>query len=131
MVTASTPAARTASKAATGARKWYCLGSSVPRSVIAVSRLTIAKSADDRTVAIGPNAVAGLVSSGAVRPVKCTSPANASVHGPAGSGDPTADGTGDGDGGGWWNVADAGEVQPASAAANNNASARGDLTATG
>src|SRR3954466_3660605 len=129
MVTASTPAARTASKAVTGARKWYCLGSSVPRSVIAVSRLTIAKSADDRTAEIGPNAVAGFASSGAVRPVKWTSPAKASVSGPAGRGAGADDGTGDG--AGRWNVAEAGDGQPASTAADNSASTREGLAATG
>src|SRR5436305_13657591 len=82
MVTASTPAARTASKAVTGARKWNCFGSGVPRSVIAVSRLTMVKSASDRVAAIGPNAVAGCASSPDVRPVKWTSPAKARVSGP-------------------------------------------------
>jgi hypothetical protein len=37
------------------------------------------RSADLSTAEIGPNAVAGSVSSAAVRPVKCTSPAKASV----------------------------------------------------
>src|SRR4051812_48112563 len=79
MVTTSTPAALTASKADAGARKWYCFGSGRPRSVTAVSRLTIATSAADRVDVIGPKAVAGFVSRAAVRSVKCTSPANARV----------------------------------------------------
>src|SRR5689334_11744258 len=93
IVTTSTPAALTASKADAGARKWNCFGSGRPRSVTAVSRLTIAMSADDSVEAIGPNAVAGLVSRFAVRSVKCTSPANARVT----SGGPDGDGDGDGD----------------------------------
>jgi hypothetical protein len=87
------------------------------------------KSAVDKTDAIGPNAVSGLASSGAVRPVKWTSPAKARVSGPAAEGD--VDGAGDADEG--WNVADADEVQPAAEAITTRvrAAARGDFTATG
>jgi hypothetical protein len=55
--------------------------------------LTIEKSAAANSDAIGPNAVDGSASSGAVRPVKCTSPANASVSGPSGSGVEEDEGT--------------------------------------
>jgi len=55
----------------------------VPRLVTAVSKFSAVKSADRSTEAIGPNAVAGSASSTAVRPVKWTSPANATVM-PAG-----------------------------------------------
>jgi hypothetical protein len=82
MVTTSTPAAARAENAVIGARKWYCFGWGVPRSVIAVSRLTMVRSAACSTGLIGPNAVVGWFSSGAVRPVKWTSPAKASVSGP-------------------------------------------------
>jgi hypothetical protein len=51
--------------------------------VTAVSRFTTVRSADLSSDAIGPNAVAGRRSSFAVLPVKCTSPANASVTAPA------------------------------------------------
>src|SRR5208337_2044598 len=50
---------------------------------MAVSRFTAAKSADRRTAAIAPNAVAGSASRRAVRPAKFTSPAKASVILPA------------------------------------------------
>jgi hypothetical protein len=54
----------------------------LPRSVTAVSRLTMVRSAARRAVAASPNAVSGFaVSRAAVRSAKCTSPANASVIG--------------------------------------------------
>src|ERR1019366_8511813 len=55
------------------------LGCGAPRLVTAVSPFSMVRSADLSTAEIGPNAVAGSVSSAAVRPVKCTSPAKASV----------------------------------------------------
>src|SRR3954453_11269524 len=85
------PAAFRAVYAVAGARKWYSFGSGVPRSVTALSRFTTARSAPDRTGAIGPIAVAGSRSSAAVRPVKCTSPAKANVR---------STGAGDGEAGG-------------------------------
>src|SRR6478672_6521012 len=104
MLTASMPAAFRASIAVGVVRKWYVLGSSVPRDVIAVSRLTIVRSAADSWAAIGPNAVAGSLSSFAVRSMKCTSPANTSVRS-TGAGDAATDreaaaeaGAGEGDG---------------------------------
>ena len=44
---------------------------------------TVLRAADFSKAAIGPNAVAGSLCRRAVRPVKCTSPANASVTLPA------------------------------------------------
>ena len=75
-VTASTPAARRASKALSGARNVYCLGAGVPRRVTAVSRLTMARSASARTWPAEPQRC---VSARAATPSKCTSPAKASV----------------------------------------------------
>jgi len=80
MVTRSTPPSRSAVKAVGVVRKWYVFGCGVPRLVTAVSRFTAVKSADLSTDEIGPSAVAGSFSSFAVRPVKCTSPAKASVR---------------------------------------------------
>ncbi|MDQ1519120.1 MAG: hypothetical protein QOI55_193, partial [Actinomycetota bacterium] len=55
-------------------------GAAVPRSVIAVSRFTNAKSADDNTGAIGARTPAGFASScDRSPPWKCTSPPNAIV----------------------------------------------------
>jgi hypothetical protein len=48
-----------------------------------VSRFSAVKSADLSTAVIGPNALAGSLSSRAVRPAKLTSPAKASVTVPA------------------------------------------------
>src|SRR6266849_9979508 len=53
---------------------------------MAVSRFTAAKSADRSTLVMGPNELAGSPSSRAVRPVKWTSPANASVTSAGGAG---------------------------------------------
>jgi len=89
--------------------------------------LTIVKSADPSTEAIGPNAVAGRSSSGAVRPVKCTSPANAKVNGPpegaadegaaaeGAADEETADETGAG-----WNVGSGVAAHPDTAATSAN-----------
>src|SRR5512135_1509227 len=78
IVVTSTPAARSAWKAVGGARKVKLFGSGVPRVVIAVSRLTIARSALDSTEATGPRAVSR---SAAKRvpsmPSKCVSPPKA------------------------------------------------------
>ena len=57
MVVTSTPAARSAGNAAGGARKTYVFGWGDPRSVIAVSRLTMATSAAASTALIGPTAL--------------------------------------------------------------------------
>src|SRR5262249_12549895 len=95
------PAAWTAAKAGGGAREWNCLGCSVPRSVIAVSRLIMAKSAARRVSAIGPKAVVGSLSRARLRSWKFTSPAKASVivgGGGAAVGD--AEGTDETDGAG-------------------------------
>src|SRR2546423_8589054 len=75
-----------ASKELVAARKWNCLGCGVPRSVTALSKLTIVRSASASSGAIGPNACGGSASSVAVRAVKWTSPAKASVKSPAGGG---------------------------------------------
>src|SRR2546430_7987450 len=75
-----------ASKELVAARKWNCLGCGVPRSVTALSKLTIVRSASASSGAIGPNACGGSASSVAVRSVKWTSPAKASVMSPAGGG---------------------------------------------
>jgi len=78
--TASTPAARRASSATAGVRKLYFFGTGVPRSVIAVSRLTIARSAALSVGAIGARTAAGSFSSFDRRwPSNITSPPNASV----------------------------------------------------
>src|SRR3954454_10105138 len=76
------PASVSALSALAGARKVYCLGAGVPRSVIAVSRFTIAMSYQRSTGAIPLSTVAGFALS-AVRsgPSKCTSPPKASVTG--------------------------------------------------
>ena len=58
----------------------------------AVSRFSAVKLAARSTELIGPNAVAGSCSSRAVRPVKCTSPAKASVTGPGRDGAPDVPG---------------------------------------
>src|SRR5215472_15439099 len=74
------PAASSAVNALGDARNVYTLASGVPRSVIAVSRFTIAMSARRSTGAIGANIVSGFAASLARSgPSKCTSPANASV----------------------------------------------------
>src|SRR2546423_3039922 len=75
-----------ASKELVAARKWNCLGCGVPRSVTALSKLTIVRSASESSGTIGPNACGGSASSVAVRSVKWTSPAKASVMSPAGGG---------------------------------------------
>jgi hypothetical protein len=88
IVTASMPAARSASNAVGFVRKWNCLGCGAPRSVTAVSRFSVVTSAALSSGVIdGPNAVAGSASSFAVRSMKCTSPANSSVMSPAAAGD--------------------------------------------
>src|SRR6266545_1471224 len=80
MVATSTPAAFSAWKALAGARNVKLLLCGVPRVVIAVSRLTMARSARRSIEAIGPTAVAGLlVSRLRMTPSKWTSPPNASV----------------------------------------------------
>ena len=63
------------------------LGSGTPRSVIAVSRLTMPTSAAENRLAVGPIAVAGSRSNLAVRPVKWTSPPTAMVMSAGGIGD--------------------------------------------
>src|ERR1039457_1072019 len=73
------PAARIAVNAFPVVRKWNCLGCGLPREVTAVSRFTMVRSAAPSTEEIGPNAVAGCLSSLAVRRAKLTSPAKASV----------------------------------------------------
>ena len=74
------PADLSAVNAVAGARNTYCFFAGVPLVVIAVSRLTMARSAWLRTVAIGPTAVAGSAARRlASSPMKCTSPPNASV----------------------------------------------------
>src|SRR5215218_10166035 len=87
MVATSTPASLRAVRAAGGARKVKSLGAGVPRSVMAVSRLTTARSARRRTPAMGPKVVAGLVASrDPIAPSKWTSPPKAMVTGsPVGS----------------------------------------------
>ena len=66
-----------------GARKLYSFGCGDPRSVIAVSRFTIARSADCSTGAIGASTPDGLAASfDRSTPSKWTSPANASTTGP-------------------------------------------------
>src|SRR5215216_714118 len=86
MVATSTPAALRAVRADGGARKVKSLGAGVPRSVMAVSRLTTARSARRRTLAMGPR-VAGLAASrDPIAPSKWTSPPKARVTGsPVGS----------------------------------------------
>ena len=80
IVATSTPAALSAVNAAAGARNVNCFGSAAPPSVIAVSRLTMARSARDSTVPTGPSVVAGSAASRSeTRPSKCTSPAKARV----------------------------------------------------
>ena len=87
MVATSTPASLRAVRAGGGARKVKSLGAGVPRSVIAVSRLTTARSARRSTPAIGPRVVAGLAASrDSIAPSKWTSPPKARVTGsPVGS----------------------------------------------
>jgi len=53
--------------------------------VTALSKLSIVRSASESTEAIGPKACAGSLRSRAVRSVKCTSPAKASVTSPPGA----------------------------------------------
>src|SRR5919199_53980 len=90
MDTASTPACRRTVTARAGARKVKSLGWGVPRSVIAVSRLSTARSADRSTPKALPRRPD---SAAAAEPSKCTSPANASSavpppeRLPAGAGD--------------------------------------------
>jgi len=79
IVTRSMPAARIARKAFPVVRKWNCLGCGVPRDVTAVSRFTAVKSAEPSTEETGPKALAGCLSSRAVRLAKSTSPAKARV----------------------------------------------------
>src|SRR5215217_1743110 len=87
MVATSTPASLRAVRADGGARKVKSLGAGVPRSVMAVSRLTTARSARRRTSATGPRAVAGSAASrDPMAPSKWTSPPKAMVTGsPVGS----------------------------------------------
>src|SRR6266508_3850419 len=87
MVATSTPAASSAVKAEAGARKVNSLAAAVPRSVMAVSRLTTARSARRSTPPIGPKVVAGsLARRVATAPSKWTSPPKAMVTGaPVGS----------------------------------------------
>src|SRR6266508_2334858 len=87
MVATSTPAASSAVKAEAGARKANSLAAAVPRSVMAVSRLTTARSARRSTPPIGPKVVAGsLARRVATAPSKWTSPPKAMVTGaPVGS----------------------------------------------
>src|SRR5919107_1956905 len=59
MVATSTPADLRAVRADGGARKGKSLGAGVPRSVMAVSRFTTARSARPSTPATGPKVVAG------------------------------------------------------------------------
>src|SRR3954447_17308533 len=99
MVTTSMPAERSAVKALGGARKVYFFTAGAPLVVIAVSRLTIARSALDNTAAIGPIAVVGsALSLMPSAPSKCTSPPKAMVNedGLAGRGE-TVVGNGDSD----------------------------------
>src|SRR4051812_32021423 len=78
------PAAVSAVSALAGARNVYCFGAGVPRSVMAVSRFTIAMSADRNTGAIPLRTVAGFAASATpIGPSKCTSPPNANVTGPS------------------------------------------------
>src|SRR4051812_25648996 len=82
IVVTSTPPDASAVNADAGARNVNSLGWGVPRSVIAVSRLTIAMSADSRTGAIGASTVAGFAASKLRKaPSKCTSLPNASTTG--------------------------------------------------
>src|SRR5687767_2845621 len=92
------PAALTASSALALVRNLNSFGSGEPRVVIAVSMLTIMMSGWDSTVAMGPNAVAGLARSRAVRSMKWTSPAKPSVMSPAGEGEADGEGGWAGDG---------------------------------
>src|SRR4029453_7041596 len=87
MVTTSTPAALRAVRAVGGARKVKSLAAGVPRSVMAVSRFTTARSARRRTLAIGPKVVAGSADRrDSMAPSKWTSPPKARVTGsPVGS----------------------------------------------
>src|SRR5512135_3488024 len=79
------PADASATGALGGARNVNCLGSGVPRWVIAVSRLTIAMSARLKTGAIGARTPAGFAANFAASgPWKWTSPPNASVTAPFG-----------------------------------------------
>src|SRR5262245_40202379 len=82
MLATSTPADASAANARAGARNVNSFDAGVPRSVIAVSRLTTARSAADRIGAIGASIPVGLVSSCARNIFsKCTSPPNAIVTG--------------------------------------------------
>src|SRR3954471_6629338 len=81
METTSMPAAFNALKALAGARKLNSFGSLVPRVVIAVSRLTIVKSALASAGMAGPSAVRGEARRAASWAWKCVSPANAMVIG--------------------------------------------------
>src|SRR6476646_12096626 len=85
MVARSTPASASAVRADGGAWKVKLFCSGRPPTAIAVSRLTMVRSALASTAADPPNAVAGLASRAVVRPAKCTSPAKAMVNWPAGS----------------------------------------------
>src|SRR4051794_28250747 len=77
--TASTPACRRTVTARAGARNVNSFGCGVPRSVIAVSRLSTARSADRRTSKALPRRPDRAA---AAEPSKCTSPANARTAGP-------------------------------------------------
>src|SRR5829696_1418585 len=87
MVATSTPAALRAVRAVGGARKLKSLAAGVPRSVMAVSRFTTARSARRRTLAIGPKVVAGSAASrDSMAPSKWKSTPKARVTGsPVGS----------------------------------------------
>src|SRR6266542_2042215 len=81
IVATSTPAASSARKALAGARKVKLLLCAVPRVVIAVSRLTMARSARRSTDAIGPKVVSGfVVRRPRITPSECRSPPTLSPH---------------------------------------------------
>src|SRR4051794_3359224 len=88
MVATSMPASRNAVKAAAGARKVNSLACWSPPSVIAVSRLTIVRSAAPSPAAASPNTVRGSRSRRSrTRPEKWTSPAKDIVNVPRGADD--------------------------------------------
>src|SRR3954469_18895498 len=86
MLTTSTPTALKASNTDGGARKVKDLSSALPRSVTAVSRLTIVRSAAFSRGATGASAVRGCRKRSVSRPAVCTSPAKLNVTGPRGGG---------------------------------------------
>src|SRR5918999_4746817 len=107
MDTTSTPAVLSAAKAELGARKRNSLpGAGLPSVVMAVSRLTMEKSAARSVLAIGPSAVRGLASRARSEPSKCTSPPKARMIGCFAAGDVGAGG---------FDVAPEGGVSPTAA----------------